>query len=103
MEIQSRGLGRRSLLAVALIALLVGALGGGAAGGGLAYYLAQRAPVAVAAASQPAPQTAAQTQVMSLKQDSAIVDAVKKVKPAVVTVVNTMQATGSRARQAQAL
>ena len=64
--------------------MLVAMSAGLGAGGG--YLLARRE---LAAQAQVAPAPLSQT--ISVKQDSAVVDAVRKVKPAVVTVVNTLQ------------
>lgn len=66
------------------LVLLVAMSAGLGAGGG--YLLARRE---LAAQAQVAPAPLSQT--ISVKQDSAVVDAVRKVKPAVVTVVNTLQ------------
>lgn len=63
---------------VLLVALSAGL---GAAGG---YWLARRE----LAAQSPLPPP---SQTLSVKTDSAVVDAVRRVKPAVVTVVNTLQ------------
>lgn len=74
----------RLSLALALggVLLLVALSAGlGAAGG---YWVARRE----LAAQPPLPPLA---QTLSLKTDSAVVDAVRRVKPAVVTVVNTLQ------------
>ncbi len=95
---------RTGLLAFALIlAVMVGIIGGGIAGGVAGYYAAQVnvATHAIAASAsgsnsssgpllQAAPPVAPQTNLV-LKEDSAIVDAVRGAQPAVVTVINQMQ------------
>lgn len=76
--------GPRLSLAVALVgtlALVALSAGLGAAGG----YMVARRELAPTAGVAPIPQS------MSVKTDSAIVSAVARVKPAVVTVVNTLQ------------
>lgn len=106
MDTQNRGVGCRTLFVVVVLALIVGVLGGGVAGGSIAYVMAsQQKPVAQIISSAPAASPAAQVQ--AIKQDSAIVEAVKKINPAVVTVVVTTQtrvnsAFGPRNRQGQA-
>ena len=94
-------------LALAIIlAVLIGTMGGGVAGGVAGYYAAlSQAPVTVTAVApaptaqesprllQAAPPAAASVQ---LKEDSAVIDAVRKAKPAVVTVINQMQAQPRR-------
>lgn len=80
-----------------LLGVLLGIVGGGVMGGLAGYYAGY--------ASQPTPAPAAavrndnsiiaqpilgSTTNLTLKEDSAVIDAVRKVKPAVVTVVNTM-------------
>ena len=83
---------------VIVLAVLLGIVGGGVMGGLAGYYAAQSAaPVQSAipiAAVNSGPTTAAvvQNTNLTLKEDSAVIDATRKVKPAVVTVVNRMQA-----------
>jgi 2-alkenal reductase len=99
MDNQSRRFGCGTLLAVLVLALFAGVLGGGAAGGSLAYYMAKQAPPPAAI---PAPlvsqatQPNAPSQIITLKQDTAIVESVKKVKPAVVTVLTTLRTRSGR-------
>jgi 2-alkenal reductase len=99
MDDHSRRFGCGALLMVMLLALLAGVLGGGAAGGSLAYYMAKQAPPP-AAIPAPIVQTASQphtsSQVITLQQNTAIVEAVRKVKPAVVTVLNTLRTRSGR-------
>jgi 2-alkenal reductase len=88
------------LSCVILLAVLVGVVGGGVAGGLTGYYTALKsAPTAVAV--QPMPVVSASTSSpaaippvvtnLTLKEESAVIDSVRKVKPAVVTVVSTLQ------------
>lgn len=87
-----------ALVAIALVlAVMVGVVGGGVMGGLAGYYAAQTTARPAAVLPEPvnlspvAPSFPA-TASLVLKEDSAIVNAVSKVKPAVVTVINTMQA-----------
>ncbi len=88
------------LYLVLVLTVLVGVVGGGIMGGVAGYYAAQFAfPAATTLVSaskndltpttQAAPASASN---ITLKEDSAVIDAVRKAKPAVVTVVNQMQA-----------
>jgi 2-alkenal reductase len=86
-----------------LLAVLVGVAGGGLMGGFAGYYAAQSAmPQSVAANTSPIPvvanpiapttnPSAPAVTNLTLKEDSAVIDAVRKVKPAVVTVINQLQ------------
>ncbi len=84
------------LSCIILLAVLLGVVGGGAMGGVMGYYAAQNAIPAARAvpvtniASSPTAQAVAPVTNLTLKEDSAVIDAVRKVKPAVVTVVNRM-------------
>jgi 2-alkenal reductase len=86
------------LSCVILLAVLLGVVGGGVMGGVMGYYAAQNAvptakPIQVTTiASSPTTQPVAPVTNITLKEDSAVIDAVRKVKPAVVTVVNKMAA-----------
>lgn len=97
------------LLALVLIfAVMIGTVGGGVAGGIAGYYAAQaNLPASAATAVQPAssdsprllqaappPQAAATN--LTLQEDSAVIDAVKQAKPAVVTVINQMAGSSRR-------
>lgn len=88
------------------ISVLLGSVGGAAFGGVAGYYAAQvaqpTAPVAAvvsgpASLLQAAPplSTNAGTTV-TLKEDSAVIDAVHKARPAVVTIINQMQPSSGR-------
>jgi 2-alkenal reductase len=84
---------------VIVLAVLVGVIGGGVMGAFAGYYAAQSAiPATVATApvvavsSNPTVQVPSPTTTnLTLKEDSAVIDAVRKVKPAVVTIINQMQ------------
>lgn len=85
------------LSCIILIAVLLGVIGGGVMGGVTGYYAARNmvpatVPVSVTAiTSKPTAQPVSPvTTNITLKEDSAVIDAVRKVKPAVVTVVNQM-------------
>jgi 2-alkenal reductase len=85
------------LSCIILLAVLLGVVGGGVMGGVMGYYAAQNAiPAARAvavtniASNPPSQSVAPVTTNITLKEDSAVIDAVRKVKPAVVTVVNQM-------------
>lgn len=97
-----------------LVTLLVGMVVGGVVGGGVAYYFSRQAggssataPLAqpVSSLSQPAQQATAAplptVQPLQSSGDSAVVAAVKQVSPAVVTVVNTLNADAAGAQQQQ--
>ncbi len=84
---------------IILLAVLVGIVGGGVTGAVAGYYVSKfTAPATVAAspavmikeAISPPAESSSWANVV-IKEDSAIVDAVRKVKPAVVTVINQMQ------------
>ncbi len=83
---------------VIILAILVGIIGGGVMGGLAGYYAAQNSPAkpviipvaAVSPSSTVSPIAPSQTN-LTLKEDSAVIDAVRKVKPAVVTVINQLQ------------
>jgi 2-alkenal reductase len=88
------------LSAMVVLAMLVGIVGGGVMGGLAGYAVAQSAvptPLEASASgpnlNQPLLQAAppVQTANLTLKEDSAVIDAVRKVKPAVVTIVSQLQ------------
>ncbi len=81
---------------VIVLAILVGIVGGGVMGGLAGYYVSQNgatsAPIPVAASPSSSVQAVQPSQTnLTLKEDSAVIDAVRKIKPAVVTVINEMQ------------
>lgn len=85
------------LSCIILLAVLLGVGGGGVMGGIMGYYAAQNAapaarsvPVTTISSNPAAQPIAPVTTNITLKEDSAVIDAVRKVKPAVVTVVNQM-------------
>lgn len=95
-----------ALISIAiLLAVLVGVVGGGVVGGLAGYYAARESIPVVQPVSSPivnlafeaarVPTLPPGTTNVVQKEDSAIIDAVRKVKPAVVTVINTMQARRS--------
>lgn len=83
---------------VVLLAVLVGVVGGGLMGGLAGYYVSRftapatlaSSPIAMVQETIGGPSASPATANVVLKEDSAVVDAVRKVKPAVVTVMNTM-------------
>ncbi len=83
---------------VMLFAVLVGVIGGGVMGGLAGYYVSQftapatlaTSPIAMVKDTIGGPSDSPATANVVLKEDSAVVDAIRKVKPAVVTVINTM-------------
>lgn len=89
-----------SLSLVIVISLLTGALGGGLVGGAAAWIAASQmagqnvpAPTVAPVVSQPAPVATVvipSGQVQIVTEESAIIQAVRKVGPAVVTVVNKL-------------
>jgi 2-alkenal reductase len=87
---------------VVVLAVAIGIVGGGLMGGVAGYYAAQlNASTAVPASTvsnvtsntQP---VVTQSTSLSLKEDSAVIEAVQKVKPAVVTVINQMAPVSGR-------
>ncbi len=87
-----------------ILIILLGVVGGGVMGGVAGYYVVQNAAPAVVAqpvaALNTAPTTASvapATTNLTLQENSAVIDAVRKVKPAVVTVINQIQTRRSSA------
>ncbi len=76
-------------LLLVVLGLCAGTLGGGVAGGAVAYRLARSGPAAAPApvVTREAPATS-----LRLETSSAVIDAVARVRPAVVTVLNTQRA-----------
>ena len=91
------------LSVIVFLGILVGVAGGGLMGGVAGYYAAaqrssQALPAATAqllAAQVPAQPTVVGT-TLTVSEDSAVIDAVKKTWPGVVTIVNTLQSSGGR-------
>ncbi|HEX7587997.1 MAG TPA: trypsin-like peptidase domain-containing protein [Anaerolineae bacterium] len=81
---------------VVVLAVAIGIVGGGLMGGVAGYYAAQMNPSTAVPASTVSNVTSAtqpvvtQSTSLTLKEDSAVIEAVQKVKPAVVTVINQM-------------
>jgi len=80
---------RRMLVGIALVATMVftcvGGTIGGAVVGGVAGYAVSRSPI-----SEAPPAASPQTSQLRVESNSAVVEAVRQTKPAVVTVVNTL-------------
>ncbi len=93
------------LSCVIVLAILVGIVGGGLMGGFAGYYTARSAAPAQVVSAGAAPSVQAASPVsanppitgspsvtnITLKEESAIIDAVRKAKPAVVTVISQLQ------------
>jgi 2-alkenal reductase len=92
------------LLCIVFLAVLVGIVGGSVAGGFAGYYAGQSSasakvvsvsspmvPGLSAISANPAVGGSPSVTNLTLKEESAIIDAVKKTKPAVVTVINQLQ------------
>lgn len=88
---EKRGGFRYGLIAVVVIVAVLLGTAGGAVVGGLAGYLVASS-TAPSPAAFPTAEVPSKTEVtyLTLTEDSAIIDAVAKVKPAVVTVINTL-------------
>ena len=89
------GLGCWAVSLLVLLSLIVGALGGALAGGGVAYLTARQSPPTVAVKEAPtvvgSPVVKREVTQLTLETNSAVVQAVARVRPAVVTVVNTQK------------
>jgi len=87
------------LTLVVMMAVLIGIIGGGVMGGVAGYYAAhsaipnapQSSASLVSAVRAPSQSGSSITTNVTLNEDSAVIDAVREVQPAVVTVVNQMQ------------
>ncbi len=85
------------LIVIVFLGMLIGVVGGGLMGGLVGFYVVtSRSPMLVSAgentrvvSAQPTGQPPAVTN-LTLKQDSAIIETVKRVEPAVVTVINNL-------------
>ncbi len=90
------------LIAIVFLGVLVGVVGGGLMGGLVGYYVVLNhsaanlpAPVAQLAAAKTNGQAPAVTN-LTVNEDSAVIDTVKKVSPGVVTVINTLSASSGQ-------
>jgi 2-alkenal reductase len=84
------------LIAIVFLGILLGVVGGGVIGGIAGYYAAGNRGEAAQAVviSQPVASIPASTPVVmnvSVNEESAIIQAVKKVEPAVVTIITTLE------------
>jgi 2-alkenal reductase len=90
------------LVAIVFLGVLIGVVGGGLMGGVAGYYVAlNRAPVLVPAESgqlavSNSPSQPPAVTNLTVSEDSAVIDTVKKTEPGVVTVINTLQAQSGR-------
>lgn len=87
------GLGCWTVAVLVLLSLVVGVAGGALAGGSVAYLAVRQAPptVALREISPTSVSPAAQVTQLRLETNSAVVQAVARVRPAVVTVINTQR------------
>ena len=87
------GMGCWAVALLLIVSLVTGTLGGTVAGGMVGYFAARQARPMLTTASTPlaSPVVKQETTQLRLETSSAIVQAVAKVKSAVVTVVNTQQ------------
>jgi 2-alkenal reductase len=86
-----RSLGLRGATLILIIGLIIGAIGGGVAGGLVATNaLRQSVPIAITSNTASLIPVAASSSNLTTSTGDALVQAVKKTSPAVVTVVNTM-------------
>jgi len=88
------GVGCWAVTLLVLVSLSLGTLGGALGGGAVAYVAMRQARPTVTLASTPvvaSPVVKQETTQLRLETTSAVVQAVAKVRPAVVTVVNTQQ------------
>ncbi len=97
-------MGNRSILgwlvAIVFLGVLVGVVGGGLMGGVVGYYVAMNRVAAATPdiTTQPSPTTPGvelSVTNLTVNESSAVIDAAKKVTPAVVTVINTLQRQSS--------
>ena len=88
------GLGCWAVTLLVMVSLSLGTLGGALGGGAVAYVAMRQARPTVSLASAPvvaSPVVKQETTKVTLETTSAVVQAVAKVRPAVVTVVNTQR------------
>ncbi len=90
MDKQKHGFRYTLVILLVIVAVLLGT-GGGAVVGGLAGYMAASYRIP---SPSPTPQGTTATEIthLTLTEDSAIIEAVSEVEPAVVTVINTLPA-----------
>ncbi len=93
---QSRnGLGCWAVTLLVLLSLVVGAAGGALAGGGVVYLAGRQAPAPIVLTGAPptvgSPVVKQEVTQLRLETNSAVVQAVARVRPAVVTVINTQK------------
>jgi S1-C subfamily serine protease len=89
MEKQKTGFGYTLIILLVVVAVLLGT-GGGAVVGGLAGYMAASYRIPPSPSPTPEATGASEITYLTLTEDSAIIEAVAEVKPAVVTVINTL-------------
>lgn len=101
MNSGSSGCRWAAVVLLVVLGLGVGIIGGGLAGGVAGYYLAQRnipapaPPVIVEVPREPVPQEEPDSMESIVDSNSTVVDVVRDVRLAVVTVVNTLETRGS--------
>lgn len=91
---RSGGIGCWTVTLLVIAGLLVGLIGGALGGGAVAYVAVRQALPTVSTASAPAtaaPVVKQETTQLVLETSSAIVQAVDKVRPATVTIINTQK------------
>jgi 2-alkenal reductase len=90
-----RGSRPRYSIVVLVVALgiVVAILCGGVVGGAAGYWVARSQPTPSLPTPAPIGQPEGQPTHLTLTQDSAMIEAIAKVKPAVVTVINTLPAS----------
>lgn len=97
----------RWLVGLLVLSILLGIVGGGVTGGVVGMYIAANHPTIVLPsanaelASAKTPSQPIITSKLSVTEDSAIIDTVNKSEPAVVTIINTMQASTTQRSRGQ--
>jgi len=86
-------LGCWAVTLLASLSLMVGTLGGALAGGSVAYVVARQAAPTISLGTTPVVASPVKQEItqLRLETNSAVVQAVAKVRPAVVTVINTQK------------
>jgi len=101
MNTNSSGCRWASGVLLIVLGIGIGILGGGLAGGVAGYYVAQRSipapapPAVVEIAQEPVSQGTPGSMELAVGSNFTVVDVVRAVRPAVVTVVNTLETRGS--------